>query len=93
MGKYLYFFFNIWSPQANKTSLYSCVSTETILQEEKLENTRRMYFLSFKSHKIPLQILLKIRYLSRCTCLRALEEGGNSWCYIDFSKSYFYVAT
>lgn len=33
-----------------------------------------MYFWSFKSHKIPLQILLKSRYLSSCTYIRALEE-------------------
>jgi len=35
MGKYLYEFFNKWSPQANKASLYSCGSTEIILPEEK----------------------------------------------------------
>lgn len=86
MGKYiLYKFFNKWSLQANKPSLYSCVSTEIILPE----NTRRMYFWSFKSQKIPLQILLKIRYLSRGTYIRALEEEG-SYCYsyLLFKKSF-----
>lgn len=37
MGKHLYGFFNKWSPQANKASLYSSVSTEIILPEEKSE--------------------------------------------------------
>lgn len=48
-----------------------------------------MDFWSFKSHKIPLQILLKIRYLSRCTYIRALEEKGSpSYSYLLLKKSF-----
>lgn len=80
MGKYVYNFLNAWPPQANKFSLYSRVSTEiTLHKSEEKENTSRMYFHFSKCHKIPLQILLKIRYLSRCTYSKALEQGGDSW--------------
>lgn len=90
MGKYVYNFLNARSPQANKSSLYSRVSMEiTPHKSEEKENTSRMYFHFLKCHKIPLQILLKIRYLSKCTYSKALKQGGNSWYPCSLLKKSF----
>ena len=95
MGKYLYNFFNKWSSQANKASLYSCVSTEIILPEEKSEEKtpEEHIFGLLKVIKSPCKYYWRSDTWADVLILEHWRKEAILGLHVHFSKSHFYVAT